>query len=86
MQHCPGACARLALAKQQRRVVLHRRVPEVGAQNRAVQRQRARDPVAEVEQMHALVDQLAAARACRIGAPLALIAGPAAMAVAGADE
>ena len=38
----------------------------------------------EVEQVHALVDQLAPARPLGIGAPLAVISGPAAVAVTAA--
>ena len=72
----------VALAEHDDRVVLHRRVPELRPQQRRVQRQRAEQPVREVEQMHALVDQLAAAGARRVGAPLALVARPAAVAVA----
>ena len=40
--------------------------------------------MAQVEQVHALVDQLAAAGDRRVGAPLAVVAGSAAVAVAGA--
>src|SRR5271170_5554488 len=57
----------------------------MGTKDRGVQRQRTGDPVAEVEQMHALVDQLPAARAGRHGAPLAVIAEAPAMAVAAAN-
>ena len=46
-----------------------------------MQRQRTRQPVRQVEQMHALIDQLAAARARRIGPPLAVIADPSAVPV-----
>ena len=50
-----------------------------------MQRQRPEQPVAEVEQVHPLVEQLAAARHLGHGAPLAVVAGPAAVAVAGAQ-
>ena len=63
-----GAVRLVAVAEDQRRVVLDRRVPELRAQQRRVQRQRPGEPVGEVEQMHALVDQLAAARALRAAA------------------
>ena len=61
-----GAVRGRPLAERERGVVLDRRVPEVRAQQRRVQRQRAEQPVKEVEQVHALVDELAAARALRL--------------------
>ena len=56
----------MRLPKQQRGVVLHRYVPEVGAKQRRMQRQGPGEPVGEIEQMHALVDQLAASRPLRL--------------------
>ena len=49
-----------------------------------MQRKGANQPVAEVEQVHALIEQLAAARDRRVGPPLAIVAGAAAVPVAGA--
>ena len=57
-----GAVRLVGVAQDQRGVVLDRRVPEVRAQQRRVQRQRPGQPVGEVEQVHPLVDQLTAAR------------------------
>ena len=51
-----------------------------------MQRQRADQPVAEVEQVHALVHQLAPARELTTSAPFVLVAEPPSVAVAGADE
>src|SRR5437870_2519282 len=47
-----------------------------------MERQRPREPVDEIEQVHPLVDQLATTRALGLGAPLAVVARPAAVAVA----
>ena len=49
-------------------------------------REIAEEPAGEIDQMHALVDQFAAAGEFRIGAPFPLVAGPAAVAVAAANE
>ena len=46
---------------------------------------RSQQPVAEIEQVHALVDELAAAGELGPGAPLALVAEPPAMPIAGAE-
>ena len=85
VQQRPGRRALDGVAEQQRGVVLDRRVPELRAQKRRVQRQRPGEPVDEVEQVHALVDQLATARPRRVGAPLAVVAEAPAVAVARAD-
>jgi hypothetical protein len=50
-----------------------------------MQRQRAGQPVDEIEQVHPLIDQLAAAGTLRIGAPFAIVSGPPAVTVASAD-
>ena len=47
-----------------------------------MQRERPGDPVREVEEVHALIDQLAAARPGGLGSPLAVVSDPAAVAVA----
>ena len=47
-----------------------------------MQRQRTGEPVAEVEQVHALVDQLTPAGAFGLGAPLPVVAEPPAVPVA----
>ena len=49
-------------------------------------REVAQEPARQVDQVDALVDQLAAAGNGRIGAPFVLVAGTAAMSVAAADE
>src|SRR5205823_1250739 len=52
---------------------------------RRMQRQRADQPVRQVEQMHTLVNQLAASRTRRLGAPLAVVAEPSPVPVARAQ-
>ena len=49
-------------------------------------RELAQEPACEVDEMHALIDEFAAAGELGIGAPLAVVADAAAVAVARADE
>src|SRR5262249_20530601 len=72
--------------EQQEAVVLDGHVPEVGGRRAAHTGEIAEEPAREIDQVHALVDQLAAARALGLGSPLAVVAGASAMAVAAADE
>ena len=60
-----GALRSPSSAERQHGVVIDRHVPVTRAHKRALQRQRAEQPVTEVEQVHALVDQLAATRDAR---------------------
>src|SRR5437763_945789 len=55
-------------------VVLNLRVPELGAQQRRMKRQRAEQPEEDVEQMHTLVDQLAAPGELRAHPPFVFVA------------
>ena len=82
VEHRPGAG--LALAEDHDGVVLDVHRPERGAEQRAVKRQRPEQRVAQVEQVHPLVDELAAAGPRAVGPPLALVADPAAVPVAAA--
>ena len=49
-------------------------------------REVAQKPARQIDEVHALIDQFTTARDGRIGAPLALVAGPAAMSVAAANK
>src|SRR5580658_2921448 len=72
--------------KQQESVIFHGHLPEEAGRAPGDAREVAQEPARQVDQVDALVEQLAAARNGRIRAPLALIAGAAAVAVASADK
>ena len=72
------------MAEDDHRVVLHLDRPELSAQEGGVEGERAEDRVAQVEEMHSLVDQLAAPGDRPVGAPLLLVADAPTVAVAGA--
>src|ERR1035438_29435 len=72
--------------EQQESVIFDRHFPEVTGRAAGDAREVAQEPARQVDQVYALVQQFAAARGARIGSPLALVAGTAAVSVAAADE
>ena len=81
----PRERSRRALQREER-VVLHLHRPERGAEVAERERDVAGEEAREVDEVDALVDELSAARHLGVGAPFALVAESAAVAVAGADE
>ena len=70
--------------EEEETVVFDGHIPEVGAGAAADAGEIAEEPAGEVDEVGALVEQFAAAGKSRIGAPFALVAGTAAVAVAAA--
>ena len=79
--HLPGAAA-----QRHEAVVVGRHVPEQRRHRRIVDGEVAEKPARQVDQVRALVDQLAAARNGRLAAPFLLVADAPAVAIARADE
>jgi hypothetical protein len=73
-------------AQGQERVVVHRHVPEVGGRDPVHVGEGAQEEPGEVDQVDALVHELAPAGQCGIGPPLLLVAHASAVAVAAAHE
>ena len=81
----PGELAAGA-AQREKAVVVDGYVPEIGRRRTEGELELAQEPAREVDEMRALVDQLAAAGKLGSAAPFALVARPSAMAVAAANE
>ena len=66
-------------------VVIDRHVPEIGMGRSLDLDEVTQNPTGEIDQVWPLVDELAAARSPRIGAPFPVVAQPSAMAVPAAQ-
>ena len=86
MEGRPGLSGLARITQDENGVVLHSNVPEVRAEQSAVERQRTKQPVAQVEHVHPLVHQLAASGDFGTHAPLALVAESSPVPVATANE
>src|SRR5581483_4972698 len=76
----PGA------GEREETIVLHGSLPEIGRYRAVSQRELAEEPARQIDQMRALIDQLAAAGNFGLEAPLFLVTDASAMPVASADE
>src|SRR5689334_12632781 len=72
--------------QKQKCIVIDRHVPKVGGRKTADVREVAEKPLREVDQMNALIDQLAATGNCGICAPLLVVSNASAVPISRSNK
>ena len=73
-------------SQEQKGIVVHRHLPEVRMGEPVHRGEVAKEPARQVDEVHALIDQLTGTRQYRVGSPFLLVSDATTVSVAPTDE